>query len=286
MTSTPFFLIEQLKRTGTFNMESDHFHDSYEIYYLVAGERHYYINDRVYAIQAGDLVFINKNQLHRTTSKGNATHERILINFEEAFLDLLTSFPQWQTICGNEKSTLFGGESFLLRLSLQEQGTVTDLLYAMLRESKEQLAGHMVYLQTLLVQLLILLSRIRAMKLEPVLPESSDKQRRVYSIIEFLNSHYAQRLTLEELAEHFYLSPTYLCRIFKQTTGFTIVEYLNYIRVRHAQELLVKTDWKVTRIAEETGFDSIAHFGRVFKQIVKRPPLQYRKQNQLSSGSS
>ncbi|GAA0411604.1 AraC family transcriptional regulator [Paenibacillus motobuensis] len=234
MSTTPYFAVEQIKRTRHFNMDSDHFHESYEIYYLLSGERYYYINDRVYALQVGDLLFINKNHLHRTMSKGRSSHERILVNFDDLFIEPLLSL-------GVGELPLYNGESFLLRPDVHEQGRIEDLFHTMLREQKEAGSGS----------------------------------------TEYLNKEYRQKLTLPEIAEQFYISETYLCRIFKQTTGFTVIEYLNYIRIREAQTLLRETDDKITRIAEETGFDSIAHFGRVFKQIVKRSPLQYRKQNQI-----
>lgn len=85
----PPFMIEQIKRAGTFSMDSDHYHDSYEIYYLLAGERNYYINNLVYALRSGDLIFINRNELHRTVAKGTSRHERILINFRHDFLNRL-----------------------------------------------------------------------------------------------------------------------------------------------------------------------------------------------------
>ncbi|HEY4390498.1 MAG TPA: AraC family transcriptional regulator [Paenibacillus sp.] len=274
MSTTPFFAVEQIKRTGHFNMDSDHFHEGYEIYYLLAGERYYYINDRVYSLRVGDLLFINKNHLHRTTSKGRSSHERVLVNFDDLFIQPLMGF-------GVGDLPLYQGESFLLRPDVHEQGRIEDLFHAMLREQKEARSGSPEYLLALLLQMLILIQRIREAKSEPVPPESSEKQRRVYSIIEYLNEKYAEKLTLPEIAEHFFISETYLCRIFKQTTGFTVIEYLNYIRIREAQTLLRETEYKITRIAEETGFDNIAHFGRVFKQIAKRSPLQYRKQNQI-----
>ncbi|WP_334077308.1 AraC family transcriptional regulator [Paenibacillus sanfengchensis] len=271
MAHAPILSVEKMKRTGPFNMDSNHMHDTYEIYYLLAGERFYYIHDRVYALQAGDIVFIHKNQLHRTTGKGENPHERILVNFDDAsvrpFLEMgLGSLP------------LFRGESYLLRPSVQEQGRIADLLFLMLREEKEGRLWQGPYLQTLLAQLLILLGRIREARTEPVKPENTERQQRVYRIVEYLNGHYAEPLKLEDIAERFFIGTTYLCRIFKQVTGFTVVEYLTYIRVREAQTLLARTDWKITRIAEEAGFDSIAHFGRVFKKITGRSPLQYRKQ--------
>ncbi|OMD78383.1 helix-turn-helix domain-containing protein [Paenibacillus odorifer] len=268
----PPFIIEQIKRAGPFSMDSDHYHDTYEIYYLLAGERSYYINNLIYTLRKGDLIFINKNELHRTTSKGSASHERILINFEESFLQ--------KTLAHFELHFPFmATQSLLLRPGVHEQGVIEYLLFSMLKEQTEPRTQQSPYLQTLLIQLFIEMNRIQEISREPIAPENSEKQLKVYEIIDFLQTHYAEKLTLERLSETFFISSTYLCRVFKQTTGFTIVEYLNYIRIKEAQRLLQSTNAKVTNIAEDTGFDSIAHFGRVFKQIVKRSPLQYRKQN-------
>jgi AraC-like DNA-binding protein len=268
----PSFMIEQIKRAGPFSMDSDHYHETYEIYYLLAGERSYYINNLIYTLRKGDLIFINKNELHRTTSKGSASHERILINFEEVFLQ--------KTLANYDLSFPFlTAQSLLLRPGVHDQGIIEYILFTLLKEQEEQRSQHIPYLQTLLIQLLIEMNRVQEISREPIAPESSEKQLKVYEIIDYLHAHYADKLTLEQLSETFFISSTYLCRLFKQTTGFTIIEYLNYTRIKEAQRLLQSTDAKVTTIAENTGFDSIAHFGRVFKQIVNRSPLQYRKQN-------
>lgn len=266
------FTIEQIKRAGPFSMDIDHYHDSYEIYYLLSGEISYYINNLMYTLRKGDLIFINKNELHRTTSKSTASHERILINFKEIFLQQeMGHYPQL--------FPFLSSQGLLLRPGAHEQGSLENILFAMLKEQSEQRIQQIPYLQTLLIQLFIEMNRIQEISRESIAPESSEKQLKVYEIIEYLHNHYANKLTLMHLSETFFISSTYLCRLFKQTTGFTIIEYVNYIRIKEAQRLLQSTNAKVTTIAEDTGFDSIAHFGRVFKQIVKRSPLEYRKQN-------
>lgn len=85
MIATPRFAIEQALRKVPFSMSADHVHQAHEIYYLLAGERYYYINQRVYALQKGDLIWISKHDFHRTSNKGSGSHERILINFDEEF---------------------------------------------------------------------------------------------------------------------------------------------------------------------------------------------------------
>ena len=81
-----------------------------------------------------------------------------------------------------------------------------------------------------------------------------------------------------ELAETFYISPFYLSRIFKEITGFTIINYLNLTRIREAR-LLTDTDLKIVDIAESIGFESLTHFDRTFKKIMKLTASKYRKMN-------
>ena len=81
------FEIEQCKRQEPCSMPLYHYHDSYEIYYLLSGARHYFIKDRTYRVEKGDLVLINRHDLHKTTYGGSLTHERVLIIFDESYIE-------------------------------------------------------------------------------------------------------------------------------------------------------------------------------------------------------
>lgn len=82
---------------------------------------------------------------------------------------------------------------------------------------------------------------------------------------------------MTEIAEHFYISPHYLSRVFKEVTGLPLTEFVNMTRIREAQRLLRQTDAKIIDIAEQVGYGNLSHFGRVFKQQTGLSPLQYRK---------
>lgn len=84
-------------------------------------------------------------------------------------------------------------------------------------------------------------------------------------------------LTLDDVCAKFSLSKYYFCRLFKSHTGYTFIQYVNMLRVREAQQLLIENSSKVIDIAAQVGFENIHHFCRVFKQITGTPPLQYRK---------
>lgn len=127
----------------------------------------------------------------------------------------------------------------------------------MLDEYHQEHAYRQLYLQSLLLQLLIRIRRIQSATADTIAPERSEKQQRVYSVIAYLHAHYDESLSLDQLAEHFYISSTYLCRIFKQTTGFTLVEYLQDVRVQQARAYLRETSWKVTSIAEKRALTAL-----------------------------
>src|SRR5690606_34898950 len=76
--------IDYVKRTGAYMMYGHHAHTEYELYYLMAGQRDYFIRDRTYRVERGSFVFIAQEELHKTT--GTEDHERIVINFSSELL--------------------------------------------------------------------------------------------------------------------------------------------------------------------------------------------------------
>jgi AraC-like DNA-binding protein len=83
-------------------------------------------------------------------------------------------------------------------------------------------------------------------------------------------------ITLDDISKEFFISKSYFSKAFKSVTGFTFTEHLNNIRVREARLLLRGTNSNVSEIAFKVGFESITHFGRVFKSIAGYSPLKYR----------
>lgn len=100
-------------------------------------------------------------------------------------------------------------------------------------------------------------------------------------VLKYIALNYPQPLTLEEVADHCNLSATYFSRKFKLITGQTFKEHLNYIRLRHAKQMLCTTDNTVTKIAMLCGFGSSNYFKDVFKADVGISPREYRKKSGL-----
>ncbi|HIS32771.1 MAG TPA: helix-turn-helix transcriptional regulator [Candidatus Limivivens intestinipullorum] len=99
-------------------------------------------------------------------------------------------------------------------------------------------------------------------------------------ILVYINDHYSQQITLQDLEENFFLNKSYICRIFRKTMGISLVNYLQYKRILEAQKLLLNSDMPIIEIGMECGFTSVQHFYRVFKKITGLTPKEYKK-NQL-----
>ncbi|TCK98291.1 AraC-like DNA-binding protein [Natranaerovirga hydrolytica] len=258
---------------GKYSMNYYHFHNQYELYYLLSGKRHYFIKDRTTLVEKGNLVLIKPYDIHKTTDPGEGAHERILINFDESYLT--------PSAC-ELLDTIFNGDRSVLPLLPADQEHIETILFQFIQEIKNEEIGYEAYLQSLLMQLLIYISRHKitdALSLDEEHP--SEMHKKMSEIVQYINLNYKEYLSLSCVANQFFISQYYLSRAFKQATGFTFVEYVNSVRIREAQVLLRETNKKVIEIAEEVGFGNISHFGRVFKNITGFSPLHYRKMSKV-----
>ncbi len=113
---------------------------------------------------------------------------------------------------------------------------------------------------------------------EPADPGSPAELRagRQREVLAYLEAHYAEPLSLEELAARFHFSPKYFSAYFRANFGQTLTQYRNALRVEQAALLLLATDGKILDIALRTGFDNVGYFIRLFRRIMGVSPSQYR----------
>ena len=262
----------------TFNVEyltkhkPKHRHRFYEIIYMLAGELDYFVHDRTYKLRPGNIIFINVNHMHQNVGFDHSKYKAIMIQFSKDFV---------QThIDRSENAHFFYSfyyKSHALAVDEEENAKLHELCTEMLEEFNEKEAEYLYYCHTLLIQLLIFSTRIirkDQRKLEIDYPNYLHKK--ISSIAGYINSHYKEKIVLQTVAKKFGISEYYLSRNFKLVTGLSFIEYLNNTRVNIARKLLEESSLNITRIAEESGFNSITHFGRVFKKIVGRSPKEYR----------
>jgi YesN/AraC family two-component response regulator len=268
--------IDRIIRSYNYNMPTKHFHDEYELYYLLEGERYYFIEQQSFYIKKGTVVLVNKGQIHKTSFVNTTYHDRILIELkEEPFATFFNSIGELNI------DELFTKHSGIFKLDEKGQRYVEILLNGIATEIHNKLIGYQTSVMTKLASLFIFLLRNQ----NDVSSESNttkittSKHKKVDEVASYIVNNYTNGISLDAIAKHFFVSKCYLSRIFKEVTGFTINEYINIHRIQKAQELIVNSDSNITEISKLVGFENISYFEKVFKKYTETSPLKYRKQN-------
>lgn len=110
--------------------------------------------------------------------------------------------------------------------------------------------------------------------------ELVQQTRKVTGVIEnalhYIHTHYRSSLTREEIASHVYLHPDYFAKLFKQKIGKSLTDYINELRINMAKQLLLETDYSISAVALEAGFENISYFSTLFKKYTGTTPNHYR----------
>lgn len=275
-------MAEHVIRDQEYSMYSRHFHESYEMYFLLEGERYYFIDRETYLVKAGMGVMVKRNQIHKTSMAGHSYHDRLLLQLDSGKFS-----PYMKAMGLPALEDLFERLNGVVEYTPEDWSELLKLLAALKQELKERKSGYEAAVRMLVIYILIISSRYGGS--EKVHREfltidshqaQTAKHQKIREVTEYLLAHYATKESQAELAAHFFVSKSYLCRIFKEVTGFTLNEYQNLARIKAARQLLVNTDSSITEIADQVGFESITYFERVFKKLTGERPLQYRKKYQ------
>lgn len=231
-----------------------HKHMEGELLMVLEGELHVTVEGRTTDLARDDIFFINGEELHSLDAPSPDT---LIVQCLFA--------PQFQKgsryFCSSREN--IDAETFH-----EMRAVIHDLL--MEYQAGEDEKG---FLQmSLFYRLLHLLETYHRLPVSRVGPE-----HRAELLCAYVEHHYAENLSLQQLAEQFHFSTAYLSRLFKQKSGENFVNYLNKVRMRHAANELATTENNVTQVALNNGYASVAAFYMYFKRFYGMKPLEYRK---------
>ncbi len=249
---------------------SMHIHDSYELYFSISGGKQFLIDNRFYNIQPGDLFFINQYESHHLTQIDSQIHERIVLSIYPDFLKSFSSDTTDLNYCFSCRTGLSGH-----RISLSEKEQ-KRFLYYIHKLSSIQGFGQDLLEKAAFLELMVYLNSlfIQHVHAEPTKEKSESYHAQVDAILTYINQNIQNPLTIEELSGHFFLSPSYLCRIFKSATGTTINKYITAKRISLAKSFLVEGR-TVNEACELCGFHDYSNFLKAFTKAVGISPKKY-----------
>ncbi len=253
--------IERRKYHVKESMPFAHYHNYHELYYLVSGNVTFWVDDKIYHLIPGDILFAPKEVLHQTNYDRATNIERILIVFDD------------DTV-GNEYIP------YLQELSAQKHirllpESVSDFGKILNKIEMESSAHKKLYTEFRKLYLREALLLIHRFKIENIDNTLSPMLLLIQDAISYINENFKQDITVNSIAKHYSLSSGYLSRQFKKYTGLPPSEYISIVRIQNAQKLLSTTKKSIMTVAYECGYEDCAYFTRVFKKITGTSPKKY-----------
>ncbi|MBQ9921185.1 MAG: helix-turn-helix domain-containing protein [Clostridia bacterium] len=263
------FSIDRIRRLKKYEMQTDDFHDHYEMYYLISGERKYFVDHSICNVSPGDFILIDKHVLHKTTPISGDVHERYLISFGDKFLRRFVSDGSMI------RSLLKCFGKVQITVPYEKRKLVEDKLAEIMREYRldDEYSSFAVF--SLFAELMVILNRISDTG-EMSSMVLGKYEANIQRVVDYLNTNFRDNITLAQAAEMAYTGSTYFSKKFKKCTGFGFSEYLTYLRINEASKMLVNTRESISEISIACGFNNSSYFGDVFKKIKGVSPQRYR----------
>lgn len=243
-----------------------HAHDGYEILYFLAGEVQYYIEDKSYYLVPGDILVIPPGRLHRPVIiDENTTYDRMVlsvsVDYCRRLMERVTECFVWKDIPAcriplDEKEKQDFSSTMNKMMALK-----ADIMGVLERDC---------FMTLVLLQLHRFIERM---------PQGIDAPAmRMQQVIRFINVHFTEQLSLDDIAERFFISKFHLLRQFKSYTNSTVHNYILAKRVLLAKALL-KEGIAPSEVCQTCGFGSYAGFYQAFFQDTGKSPSQFLREN-------
>ena len=250
-----------------------HWHEEFEITLVQKGSCTYQVDLKPYQIAEGDVLLLPPEMLHGTGERPDA--EFITDSFVFR-LDMLES--QLPDSCTAQFLAPLASGTVRFPVYLPASDPAAPLIRNSFETVKntflEKPFGYELEIKAQLLHMFFLLYRnVPYRKNNPAHTEITDKLKLV---LQFIQEHYQNPVTIQELAELCHFSEYHFMRFFKRHMNMTCIEYLNQYRLEMASRQLAGTELPITSIALESGFNNISYFNRVFKKKFGITPKEYR----------
>lgn len=235
-----------------------HYHDLLEIYFLEEGNCHFFIDNKSYQLEAGDIVLCPGGTIHKAKYE-DTDYKRVLINCSRYYIpgSIFKDISNIIYVYRNDNITTEVKHIFD---SLKKEYESGD------KYSAEAIRG-------LMYMLFIMLARNENKKSQTLISNAY-----IDTAIEYIKNNFQSQITLTDIAKKCSVSTEHMSRIFKKETGCCFSEYLTYTRLQHAEYLLKNSNLSITETAQSCGFSDSNYFSVVFKKNYKKSPMALKKE--------
>ncbi len=246
-----------------------HYHEFDKLILVLSGNIKYIIEGREYELLPFDFVLVNRYDIHKPiVSEDSEKYDRIILYLKHDFLEelgLLDAFKKSSEL-----------ESHVVRFPANISAEIYDSFIKIendIKVEKTEYAGELIT-RIDVIRTLISFNKACISENFGFTPEAR-YNRKVIDILEFINDNLQKDLTIERLADHFYMSKYHMMRIFKQETGYSVHQYVSEKRILYARTLIM-SGMPATTACLESGFNDYSSFSRAFKSQLGMLPSEVK----------
>ncbi len=236
--------------------------DLFSVFILLDGEIDFIIEGKRFHLLPKDILLVGNNELHRSVFKKELDCEYALLTLNLDFF-VKHNCTEFSEMFFNRA---LGTNNIITHDRVQASGLM-DIVKRIDKYAKED-TPNVVVIRGVIIELLYNLDQ-QVAKSE----RTGCKQEKIKEIIEYINDNLSKKITLEDIASHFYLTRQYLCKLFKQSTGFTVNKYISYKRIVLVREYHFK-GLPLNLACEKVGFSDYSAFYRAYHKIMDESPSQ------------
>lgn len=246
-----------------------HYHDFYKILIFISGNVTYNIEGKAYKLKPYDVVLVNRTEIHKPEAAQGEAYERVIFYISREYLELHKREEYDLADCF---SRALKAGSDVLRFPALVNARLMEVVAKIEENGRSSAYAHKLYANILFMEFMILLNRA-CQKEKDCFSRNITYNQKMIDLLRYINDHLKEELTIDGLAEHFYISKYYMMRQFKEETGYTIHQYITEKRVMEAKNLIM-AGVSATKACYECGFRDYSTFSRAFKTRLEKKPSE------------
>lgn len=259
-------------RNGASRTLALHHHDDYELFFMLDGEVDYCVESHKMRLRAGDVMLVSPQELHRVSpANGQEDYERLVVWISKGFI------AKYSTEKTDLAACFTPGTPNMLRGNTSQQNAMQFCARRLEQIADSEEFGADVDAARCLLELLVSVNRL-ALRTSPVSASDDNTSRVIAGVISYINKHYCEDLSLDGLAERFFISKYHLSHAFQRQIGTSVYRYIIQKRLQMARQML-RNQTPPSEVYMPCGFGDYANFYRAFKLEYAMSPKQFMQQS-------
>ena len=248
-----------------------HHHDFSKIVILIDGDLTYYIEGKAYILKPWDILFVNKNEIHKPVVNPDKYYERIVIWLNP---DFMAKYAQGNNDLLKCFEVAIKNNYNLLRLNMKSIEVIKNLIQDIQSCNNSNEFGSEILKESLFVQLMVLMNRLFLNSDKNRDIEDIQYDKTIEGVLNYINSKLENDLSIDTISSEFFISKYYLMRKFKNQIGSSIHNYVVQKRLILARSL-ISDGLSMSSVCSRCGFNDYSSFVRAFKKVYGVSPSNY-----------